>query len=71
MWGVWRHCRLINLHVSRVLTGSTLILGDAELLAEVIEEARIEARESLKHYAYAEASEGAAYEQNPQQEVVN
>jgi hypothetical protein len=60
---------------SRILTIYTLrfILGDAELLAEVIEEARIEARESLKRYSYssAEAPEGEAYEQNPQQEVVN
>jgi hypothetical protein len=52
---------------SRILTIYTLrfILGDAELLSEVIEEARGEARESLKRYsyAYAESPEAEVHEQ--------
>jgi hypothetical protein len=62
---------------SRILTIYTLrlILGDAQLLSEVIEEARRESRESLKRYAYAEApeyqQEEYKYKQQPQQEVPN
>jgi hypothetical protein len=47
------------------------ILGDADLLAEVIEEARREARESLKRYSYAAAPEGEGYGEHPRQEVAN
>jgi hypothetical protein len=55
----------------RILTIYTLrfILGDADLLAEVIAEARAEARESLKRYSYA-SSEAPEYQQE-QQEVAN
>jgi hypothetical protein len=61
---------------SRILIIYTLrfILGDAELLSEVIEESRREARESLKRYSYsyAEAPEPQEeYAQHPQQEVPN
>jgi hypothetical protein len=61
---------------SRILTIYTLrfILGDADLLAEVIAEARAEARESLKRYSYAYASapEGEGEQrQTPRQEVPN
>jgi hypothetical protein len=61
---------------SRILTIYTLrfILGDAELLSEVIEEARREARESLKRYSYA-YTQAPEYEEeyvkHPQQEVPN
>jgi hypothetical protein len=60
----------------RIITIYTLrfILGDADLLAEVIAEARVEARESLKRYSYAYA-EAPEYQEearkNPQQEVPN
>jgi hypothetical protein len=47
------------------------ILGDAGLLAEVIAEARAEARESLKRYSYAAAPEGEGYGEHPRQEVAN
>jgi hypothetical protein len=61
---------------ARILTIYTLrfILGDPDLLSQVVAEARSEARERLKRYSYAsaEAPEGEGeYEQHPQQEVAN
>jgi hypothetical protein len=55
----------------RILTIYTLrfILGDADLLAEVIAEARVEARESLKRYSYTSV-EAPEYQQE-QREVAN
>jgi hypothetical protein len=55
----------------RILAIYTLrfILGDADLLAEVIAEARAEARESLKRYSYATV-EAPEYQQE-QVEVAN
>ena len=61
-------CRILTIYTLR------FILGDADLLAEVVEEARREARESLKRYsyAYAQAPEGEEeYEKTPPQEGVN
>jgi hypothetical protein len=55
-------CRILTIYTLR------FILGDADLLAEVIAEARAEARESLKRYSYAAAPEGEEY---PRQEVPN
>ena len=61
-------CRILTIYTLR------FILGDADLLSEVIEEARREARESLKRYSYAYA-EAPEYQEeakkNPQQEVPN
>lgn len=60
-------CRILTIYTLR------FILGDADLLAEVIAEARAEAQESLKRYsyAYAQAPAGEEYEQQPRQEVPN
>jgi hypothetical protein len=56
-------CRILTIYTLR------FILGDADLLAEVIAEARAEARESLKRYSYASV-EAPEYQQE-QREVAN
>ena len=61
-------CRILTIYTLR------FILGDADLLAEVVEESRREARESLKRYSYAysQAPEAeATYREQPREEEVN
>ena len=58
-------CRILIIYTLR------LLLGDDDLLSKIVADARLEAQNSLKRYAYAEAPEGEQYEQNPQQEVAN
>jgi hypothetical protein len=54
--------RILTLYILRFL------LGEEDLLAKIVEDARTEAQASLKGYAYQEAAED---EQQPRQEVVN
>jgi|RhiMetdeSRZDD1v2_1073273.scaffolds.fasta_scaffold16523_6 hypothetical protein len=58
-------CRILIIYTLR------LLIGDDELLGKIVEDARVEAQNSLKRYAYAEAPEGEEYEQNSREEVVN
>jgi hypothetical protein len=55
--------RILNIYTLR------LLLGDDALLSNIVDDARSEAQNSLKRYAYAAAP--AEYEQHPRQEVPN
>jgi hypothetical protein len=61
-------CRILTIYTLR------FILGDADLLSQVVTDARSEARESLKRYSYASAEAPGgqeAYAKHPRQEVAN
>ena len=59
-------CRILIIYTLR------LLIGDDDLLGKIVEDARSEAQNSLKRYAYAEAPEWEdEYEQNSREEVVN
>jgi hypothetical protein len=58
--------RILNIYTLR------FILGDEDLLSKIVEDARSEARNSLKGYAYAQAPEYQEWEQErARQEVPN
>jgi hypothetical protein len=58
---------------ARILTIYLLrfILGDEDLLAKIVADARSEAQSSLKDYTYTQAPGEEEYEQQSRQEVVN